>query len=226
MESLRSSANVASPTKTHLVLENRKLNDSTFVLRLEKKDLDFTPGQYIHVGIDGDVHAREYSVYAPKNADFLEVLVKEVDGGLVSPKLAALKPGDHASVEGPFGYFTMDRDQRNGPLLFIATGTGISPFHCFVGSYPNLDYTLLHGIRTNDERYEHSAFDPERTISCVSREEGGDYRGRVTDYLRTMDLAPETLCYLCGNCDMIYEVYDILTTKGIAPSAIHAEVYF
>jgi ferredoxin--NADP+ reductase len=42
----------------------------------------------------------------------------------------------------------------------------------------------------------------------------------VTDYLREHPADPAWLCYLCGNCDMIYEAFDILRSQ------LFAEVYF
>ena len=35
-----------------------------------------------------------------------------------------------------------------------------------------------------------------------------------------------TYCYLCGNSDMIYEVYGILRDRGVSREQIFAEVYF
>ena len=35
-----------------------------------------------------------------------------------------------------------------------------------------------------------------------------------------------TYCYLCGNSDMIYEVYGILKAQGVSREQIFAEVYF
>jgi len=66
----------------------------------------------------------------------------------------------------------------------------------------------------------------QRLVACVSREAGGDFHGRVTDYLRRHPVQPATLCYLCGNSDMIYEAVDILKGYGVPPAHLFAEVYF
>ncbi|MGI6756413.1 MAG: hypothetical protein ACOX32_00640 [Bacteroidaceae bacterium] len=58
------------------------------------------------------------------------------------------------------------------------------------------------------------------------RMRGGDFKGRVTDYLRQNPVNPDTLCYLCGNCDMIHEVFDILEEQGVKSDNIFTEVYF
>ncbi len=212
------------------VHEVRFLTDSTFVLRFDRQDLEFDPGQYVSVGVRGDINMREYSIYSPTDASFLEILVKRVDGGHVSGALSRLEPGDELEVDGPFGFFVIGEEERaEREFLFISTGTGISPFHCFAGSYPDLSFRLLHGVRMVEERYEHEAYDTSLVTTCVSRESCDIPRvvsGRVTDYLRSNPVDPNTLCYLCGNCDMIYEAFDILKGYGVPAEQLFAEVYF
>lgn len=211
--------------KTCKVLEARKLTELTSVLRFEREGLQFEPGQYIRVGVEGDPEIRDYSVYSGADADYVEVLVRRVEDGLVSKQLVDLEPGEVVSIGGPYGHFKLTENIRPNPLLFIATGTGISPFHSFVDSHPGLDYRLLHGTALGSEAYE-ADFYGDRYYQCVSREEAGDFKGRVTDYLRTLDIVQETNAFLCGNCDMIYEAFDLLQEKGLATAQIHTEVYF
>ncbi len=211
----------------HAVELVRELGGNAFVVRAARNGMQFEPGQYITVGLFGRIDAREYSVYSAPQDGFLEILVKEVDDGYVSPQLHSVRPGDILAIDGPFGYFTIDPEARdNRKFLLVATGTGISPFRSFVRAYPKLDYTLLHGVRFREETYEADGYDPARYLSCVSRGDGGDFSGRVTDFLRQSPVAPDTLCYLCGNCDMIYEAFDILKEQGVPPEQLFAEVYF
>jgi len=227
MEIIGTSKRTSVKGLTHRVHEVRPLSLTAYVLRIDRDGLEFEPGQYVNVGPHDSIAMREYSIYSGKDDDFLEVLIKEVEGGLVSRALKGCRPGDPVSVEGPFGFFVTDGDERaEGSYLFIASGTGISPFHCLVRSYPGMDYSVLHGVRTLSERYERESFDAARYVSCVSREEGGDYSGRVTQYLRDHPVDPTSLCYLCGNCDMIYEAFDILRSQGVPGSHLFAEVYF
>lgn len=207
------------------VLEIRRLTAETAVVRMERIGLDFEPGQYVRVGIEGDAEIRDYSVYSGNNAEHLEVLVRRVEDGLVSKQLCDLAVGDEVSVGGPYGHFKLIEEIRTKPLLMIATGTGISPFHSFVESYEGLSFKLIHGTARADEAYE-SGFYGEGYVHCVSREGGGDFKGRVTDFLETLDLEPDTNAFLCGNCDMIYEAFDMLQDKGLPTAQIHTEVYF
>ena len=207
------------------VLEVRRLTDSTAVIRFERHGLEFIPGQYVRVGLEGDPEIRDYSLYSGENADHLEVLVRRVEDGLVSKQLCDLEVGEKVSVGGPYGHFKLLEEVRNSPLLLVATGTGISPFHSYAESYEGLDFRLVHGTAKAEEAYEADYYG-DRYFHCVSREKGGDFEGRVTDYLRTLDIDPATNAFLCGNCDMIYEAFDLLQEKGLPTSQIHTEVYF
>ncbi len=208
------------------VLEIRRLTPETAVVRFERCGLEFEPGQYIRVGLEGDPEIRDYSVYSGSNQeDYLEVLVRRVEDGLVSKQLCDLEVGEEVSVGGPYGHFKLTEEARGKPLLLIATGTGISPFHSFAESYEGLQYRLIHGTARLDESYE-SGFYGGAYFHCVSREEGGDFKGRVTEYLKTLEIDQETNAFLCGNCDMIYEAFDLLQDKGLPTAQIHTEVYF
>jgi ferredoxin--NADP+ reductase/benzoate/toluate 1,2-dioxygenase reductase subunit len=179
------------------------------------------------LGTEEDIQAREYSIYSSEHDDHFEVLIKEVQDGIVSKKLRHLKPGDTVTFENPVGYFILeDDDIAMKKFLFIASGSGIAPFHSFVRTYKDLDYLLLHGVRYSYEAYERKDYDPHRLVVCTSRDKEGDYHGRVTEYLKNNQLDKSYLVYLCGNCEMIHEAYDILLQKGFPSENLHAEVYF
>ena len=145
----------------------------------------------------------------------------------MSKKLKRLIPGETVEIEGPFGYFVLDGHKiATNDFLFIASGTGISPFHSFVASYPQLNYTLLHGVRTQNEGYEKDDYDINHHILCTSREDKGNFHGRVTDYIKKHPVDPLTLCYLCGNSEMVDDAYRILEKQGVPPAHLHAEIYF
>ncbi len=204
----------------------RRLGETAFVLRFDRHRLPFEPGQYVALGLRGTLAMREYSIYSGSSEDFLEVLVREIPGGLVSPALSRCRAGDELVLEGPHGLFITGADARaSARYLFVGSGTGIAPFHSLLCSYPGMDYLLLHGMRSREDHWELESFDPSRYVPCVSRGEGG-YRGRVTRWLSEHPVDPDWQCYLCGNSDMIYEVFAILRGRGVPRERLHAEVYF
>ncbi len=211
----------------HKIIEVKELNESTYILRFERNDLQFKPGQHLLVGKKNEIEQREYSIYSGTNDPYLEILIKEVDKGSVSKQLKSLKPGDTLNIDGPVGFFGLNKKtQDSSKILFIASGTGIAPFHSMVTSFPDLNYTLLHGVRNETEKYEHEHYNADKYLSCTSRDNSGEFNGRVTDYLKNHDIDNDTLCYFCGNFQMIRDAMEILEKKGIPSSQLHAEVYF
>ncbi len=205
----------------------RHLTDSTYVIRMDRGGMKFIAGQNLNLGIAGDTEKRDYSIYSSENDNYLEVLVKEVEDGLVSKQMKKLKPGDKLELDGPFGFFTLKPEEIDTKkYLFIASGTGIAPFHSIVQSHPNLNFKLIHGIRFSNEAYEREHYPTGKYVSCVTSDDKGDFKGRVTDYLKANPVDDNTLCYLCGNVNMIYDAFDVLKEQGVPSGNLHAEVYF
>jgi ferredoxin--NADP+ reductase/benzoate/toluate 1,2-dioxygenase reductase subunit len=209
------------------VEEIRQLTDETFSLKLPRARFEFQAGQHISLGIYGDYQSREYSIYSGKNDNNLEVLVKEVEKGYFTPKLRKLKVGDLVEIHGPFGKFGMEpKDAETGKFVFIASGTGIAPFRSIVRTYPEINYSLIHGVRYSKEAYDRSEYASDRYMLCTSRHSKGTFQGRLTSYLKDCTFTSETQFYLCGNSDMIFDSLEILKEKGFERDQIHCEVYF
>lgn len=210
----------------HRVISVRSLTESTFVLRIERKNVPAIAGQCVTLGRAGDGINREYSLYSGEADDYFDFLIREIPDGYVSPRLRACAPGDEVDLDGPYGQFVLAApEDTSRRYLFVATGVGIAPFHSFMQSYPSLDYTLLHGVRYTHECYDKEVYDSARYIACCTRD-AGDFHGRVTDYLRTTPPPADTICYLCGNNAMIAEAYDILRAAGIGGDALFTEIFF
>jgi len=186
-------------------------------------------GQCFNVGLPGIGINREYSIYSAAEAPYIEFLIRSVKGGLVSPRLLECRPGDLVEVDGPYGEFClpnpMDLDKN---YLFVATGTGIAPFHSFVGTYPNLmKYNVVHGVRTEHECYESEHYAKGSYLACISRPlKTVTPQQRVTDYLAEHPVPPNTVVFLCGNRNMIIDACDLLFQQGINGDHVVTEVFF
>lgn len=215
-------------SQLHKVLSINHLSESVFIIRIERKGLKFTAGQHIGVGLANSIYTREYSIYSGEVDDYLEILVKEVLNGFISPKLKNTKPGEYLQVEEPRGYFSLPEQISSGDkYLFVATGTGISPFHSMIKSNPEINYEILHGIRRFKDACESQFYNPKRIIFCTSKEiSNNTFNGRVTQYLETFSLEDITQVFLCGNVNMINEIYDLMIKRQFDVEKIHTEVYF
>lgn len=211
----------------HILLEIINLTPETFILRLERKNFQFEPGQYVVIRIPDQAKGREYSIYSGTSDDYLDFLIREIPAGDFSRYLRHLKPGSELDIEGPKGYFILDeRTKKGNPTMMIATGTGISPFHSYLKSYPDLNYKVIHGVHFADEAYGRETFKPGQYLLCTSRRNDGDYFGRVSYLLKEKPVDKNTICYLCGNSEMIDQVTTILENYGLPPENIRTEVFF
>jgi ferredoxin--NADP+ reductase len=220
----------------HKVLKIRPLTESTYVLQVERDSFEFIPGQCVNIGLANSGVNREYSTYSAIQDDKkMEFLIKAVENGKVSTALQKLKKGDSVQLDGAYGKFTLRNYQENKQkYVFIASGTGIAPFHSFALSYPSLDYTILHGVRFEKEQYDKTDYKNGKYVACISKlsAKGGQaktsdiFAGRVTDYLRKNKVDKKAVYYLCGNTEMINEVYDILRENEVNGDQIFTEVFF
>ena len=96
---------------TGKVTKVQNWTDALFSLTVHAPVLPFTAGQFTKLGleIDGERVQRAYSyVNSPDNPD-LEFYLVTVPDGKLSPRLAALKPGDEVQVVSEAaGFFVLD----------------------------------------------------------------------------------------------------------------------
>ena len=214
-------------TRYYSVQSVTSITDHSFIVRIPRKELAFRAGQHISVGIKGESNFREYSIFSGEEDNFLEFLVKEIKTGYFTPRLRKLRMGQLLDINGPYGKFGISKEKvTTHKHIFIASGTGIAPFHSIVKSNPTLNYHLIHGVKNASEAYARNAFDPERYTLCTSRDGSGNYAGRVTKLIEDSTFEPDTHFYLCGNNKMISDAVEILKSKGFPRSSISAEIYF
>lgn len=224
---VRPAGKLTGGKEVYKVQSVRHLTDSTYVLRVDRLEMPAIAGQCATVGVLGSGINREYSLYSGNDDPYFEFLIKEIEGGQVSGALKTCVPGDEVELDGPYGQFILHNpEDLTRRYLFIGTGVGIAPFHGFVGSYPEIDYKIIHGVRHLEERYDMDSYDRSRYVSCVSRGAGGDFSGRVTDYLRAYPVDKDFFCYLCGNSEMVGEVFDLLRSQGVDGDHLFTEAFF
>jgi ferredoxin-NADP reductase len=93
-------------------------------------DIDFLAGQYVGFTYNGV--PRAYSIANSPTEDELEICVRRVPDGKLSPQLCDdLTVGETVTVRGPYGELLLqDRSPRD--IVFLATGTGVAPFKSII----------------------------------------------------------------------------------------------
>ncbi|PTN08306.1 ferredoxin--NADP reductase [Mangrovibacterium marinum] len=208
------------------VVSNEEISPGVFLLSVNRR-WDFQPGQVVKLAVDRVQPPRIYSICSGNNEQELRVLFNIKEDGYLTPKLAALVPGDRVLLSEPYGGFI----GNSKPACWIATGTGIAPFYAMFQSGLFANKRLIHGASYQNQFYFEDELDRALGTNyqrCCSREQSCDlFPGRVTDYLNSLDELPADVpYYLCGKAIMVVDVRDLLIAKGVPYENIIAEIYF
>ncbi len=209
--------------------------DALFSLTVHAPVHPFTAGQFAKLGleIDGERVQRAYSyVNAPGNPD-LEFYLVTVPEGKLSPRLAALQPGDEVQiVSEAAGFFVLEEVPDCETLWMLATGTAIGPYLSILQEGKDLqrfkNLVLVHAVRYAadlsylplmlelQQRYEGKL----RIQTVVSRETiSGSLTGRVPALIESgaleeavgLPMNTETShVMLCGNPQMVRDTTQLL----------------
>jgi ferredoxin-NADP reductase len=134
---------------------------TTKTLKLERTDgpsPPFRPGQYVNLFVDADgvLTSRPYSISSPPGGEFLELTVRDKPGGFVAPYLLnEVLVGDELESTGPAGHFYHEPLIDGDDLVFLAGGSGITPFMSIIRDAVQHDRPLrmhlLYGSRVPED---------------------------------------------------------------------------
>ncbi len=236
-------------TKAELVLKefiktsnNQEPNLLKIKIRMiDPKSKTFRPGQFVTFRV-GEGYFRAYSIASSyKNYEEYQFLISCGHEGIGANYFRNLHIGDEIVFLGPNGHFKIIVPVAK-ELLFIATGTGISPYipmiEFLMDNSCETKITLIHGFRdeTNLDFYKsiHEEFkekcpnfSSQIYISKPQTKSDGFKVGRITDYLKSLKFEEikETQIYLCGHPDMIDENTDYLLENGIKMENLMYEAF-
>ncbi|MDG6105659.1 ferredoxin reductase family protein [Dactylosporangium aurantiacum] len=94
--------------------------------------------------------AHPYSLSATPHTGVLRITVKDLGDG--SARVAGLRPGTRAVIEGPYGRLTGE-SYTGGPVVMLACGIGVTPLLALLGELPYGpgQATLVYRARTEAE---------------------------------------------------------------------------
>ena len=236
---------------------------STKTFRFERTDGPLPPfraGQYINVfvDVDGVLTSRPYSISsAPsvppasggdeRGGEFLELTIRDKPGGFVAPYLLnEVQVGDELETTGPAGSFYHEPLIDGNDLVFLAGGSGITPFMSIIRDAvrrgevtsppPPRQMHLLYGNRVpddiifGDELAQLAKEHPDFGYSPVISEPPAGYEG-VAGFLNA-DLIREQIgsatgktFYICGPQVMYDFCLAALTELGVPGHKIRRELF-
>lgn len=131
---------------------------STSTLRMTPADggelPPFRAGQYVNlfVEVNGVRTSRPFSISSPPGRPYYDLTVRRVPGGFVSNYLLdSVRPGDRFESTAPSGGFYHEPLMDSSSVVFLAGGSGITPFASMtrdsVETGGGLDIHIIYGSR-------------------------------------------------------------------------------
>ena len=216
-------------------------------LRPDRAMTGFKAGQFCVIALPDDTGRpikRAYSLASGENEQDLEMYIRLVPEGALTPKLWKLEPGGRLWIDDSrfSGHFTLEPAAAAGAkdLVMIGSGTGLAPFISMTrselgkGRFERI--VLLHGSRLPSEMsyteeclghcgrtdrprvfYIPSVTRPapeDRWDGLVGRIPGLIEKGILEETLGGALDPKTTHFFLCGNPDMCKDVEALLVTRG------------
>jgi ferredoxin-NADP reductase len=238
------------------LVEIEQETPTTKTFRFEPTDAPlppFRPGQYVNLflDVDGVLTSRPYSISSPPGIDTLDLTVKEKPGGFVSPYLLnELQVGDQVESTGPKGKFYHEPLIDGDELVFLAGGSGITPFMSILedmlkkNQAESLNIHLIYGSRMPEDvifgQQLQALADshPNFKYALVISEPPPGYQGLTgfldADQIRAQLADPQSgeisylaqkKFYICGPNVMYEFCLAALLELGVPPHRIKRELY-
>lgn len=219
---------------------------STKTLRLVAQDgylPPFQAGQYINLFVDvgGMRTSRPYSIASsPRQAGYYDITIRRVEDGFVSSYLLDdVGIGEAFQSTSPSGQFYYNPLFHGKELVFLAGGSGITPFMSMIreitDSGLDREVHLIYGSRSpediifNTEMAERSKQHPNIKVHTVISEPPKGYKG-LAGFI-TADLIKElvpnmdrNMFYICGPEVMYHFVQKELARLNIPERKVRTEV--
>lgn len=217
-------------------LEKMSNNIINVVLRFPPTvNINFLEGQYIDV-IESGALKRSYSVASTSLSNKVALLIKKVDGGVMSDywfNKAAVN--DLLRIEGPKGSFFLRNS--NNPLVFLATGTGIAPMMSILNRLDeDDDFIQLHEVYLfwGNRSPEDFIWEPEfkklkvnvEYVLSVKHEHWLGEVGYVQDVaLSKIENIAEFDVYACGSHNMVLSAKQDCLQAGLNESSFYSDSF-
>ncbi len=228
------------------VSEIKDETPSTKTLRMKAADGDLPPfraGQYVNLFVDvGGVRtSRPFSVSSAPGKPYLDLTVRLMPDGFVSSYLLdSVKVGDTFESTGPSGSFYLEPLMDTGSLVFLAGGSGITPFASITRDAADrglpLDIHIIYGSRDpsdiifKEELEQLTASHPNIKMDVVISEPPADWKGLcgLLDSAMISDLVGPTggkTFFICGPQVMYPLCEGSLEALGVPGRLVRREAY-
>jgi len=214
-------------------------NIITYFFRTEKP-LDYIAGQFIELTIPHDNPddrgiKRWFTLSSAPSDELISITTKHAaESSSYKTALNNLESSDTVTISEPMGDFVLPTDPTR-PLIFIAGGIGITPFHSMLRQLKNDDESrpiqFLYGVPNENEIIFQETFVANNQHVTVVVEqptaEWGGERGSITidKIIGLEEPNADSLIYVSGPEPMIEQLTNDLTSHGFSQSQVVSDYF-
>lgn len=201
---------------------------------VEPKEIAFLPGQTVMFRVSPGVN-RSMSIASPPSEKNSILVAHDVSPmGPYSQWTVKAKVGDTMQFVGPLGIFIPDKESKR-KKIFIATGSGIAPFHGMLFDGFSTPVALYWGLRHEEDIFWKDEFEdlekqyPGFNFHLVLSKPHQGWQGKVghvTAYVFREKELTNSDFYLCGSREMIKEMEERLLSAGVPKQQIKKELFY
>jgi ferredoxin-NADP reductase len=235
-------------TVVKMKTENNDMYSLTLAIsgKVNEQNFSFQPGQYIELQVkkNGSYIKRPFTISSSlaqlQQDKTITLTIKKQFEGRVTPWLSsAIKEGEMLGVSPAKGDFVLSTPSRslsnmasNKEVIFIAGGSGITPFHSLLLSHvannPTINFTLLYFSRANQHALNESLVALELdhnnfTLKLLKSERDGHCSAAHINAV-TSDLQ-RSEAYICGPNSMMDSTRELLLDMGLPEESLHLEQF-
>jgi ferredoxin-NADP reductase len=203
--------------------------------------LDYTAGQFIELTLphhtpDDRGDKRWFTLSSSPTDDLLSITTKLAakHGSTFKKALSKLVPGSEVHMSDAMGDFVLPKLIQT-PLVFVAGGIGITPFHSMLRWLAATDerrpIRLLYAVQSEDEIIFQETFDKAKqhatiVVSNPSDAWGGEHGTLSAELILGLEEpAEDTLVYLSGPEPMVEALSNQLHRKGLPKSQLVTDFF-
>ena len=219
------------------VVTIRDENESVYslVLKVSKRWKGFKPGQHVQITTsqDGARISRTFSISSPQklfaNKHIIELTIRKQESGRITPWIyETFKTGHIITLSKAQGDFSIPNYPK--PLLFIAGGSGITPFRSMIKEYTGVstNVTLMYYAHKNSHLFTQELKKTQEEnsnikIVLIDSKESGHINYEHLK-LHCEDFTNREI-FICGPGDMIQASEELLLSSGVDQDKIHHEYF-
>ena len=213
--------------KAKIIKSSQAASDIKSIVVKPEKWIPHRAGQHYELRISDTDISRKYSVVSSVGQTaVLEFGVQLIAGGVLSPKIWELVPGDEIEIRGPLGESFFWEESIPGPLVLIGVGSGITPlisiYFSYLNKYPQAKCIFIMSAKDESRIMRYDLL-KNILLTRLTSVEGRIDLPFLQKNIGSLAKTKNAMCYICGPGNFIDDIVDYVLELGFAEENVRSD---